>query len=142
MSASNISSLIKLPVSSHLFLQLSNFILLHKVAGACSFLGTLSLQWRFFEEISYTVQKFDIYMRFPWSTTHNVPLNFLYCSEIWDFLGQWQLLHFLYCSEIWHLHDISMVSNTWHVVTFPTEVSMVRTHGIPLHFLHCYEIWH
>ena len=51
--------------------------------------------------IPYTIQKCDIYMRFPWSTTHEM------------------LLHFLYYSKIWHLHEIPLVNDTWHAVTFP-----------------------
>jgi len=28
----------------------------------------------------FTIQKFDTYMRFPWSTTHGMPLYFLYLT--------------------------------------------------------------
>ena len=53
--------------------------------------------------------EFDINLRFPWSTTHGMPLYFLYYSKIWHL--HWSMIHgmlllFLYCSEIWHLHEM------------------------------------
>ena len=122
--------------------------------------------------ISYTIQKFDIYMRFLWTITF--PILFRNLTFKWDFLGQWHMacryifytvqkfdiyirflwtmthgmsLHFLYCSEIWHLLKIPLVNDAWHAVHFQKFHFCMRfpwsmTHGIPIHFL-CYsEIWH
>jgi len=73
--------------------------------------------------IPYTIQKFDIYMRFPWLMTHGMPLHFLYYSEIW-YLNEISLVN-----DTWHavtfpilfrnLNEISLVNNTWHAFTFP-----------------------
>ena len=75
--------------------------------------------------ITYAIQKFDIYLKFPWSTTHGMPLYFLYYSEIWHLheislvSDTWHAVTLLCYSEIWHLLEISMVNGTWHAITFP-----------------------
>ena len=68
-------------------------------------------------------------------------VRFPYYSEI--SLVNGMPLHFLYCSEIWHLHEIFLVKNTWHAVTFPMhseiwhlqEISLAMAHGMLSHFL-------
>ena len=67
-------------------------------------------------------------MRFLWSTTHVMPLNFLYCSTFtWHFLGQW---HMACC----------YISNT--VQKFDMRFPWSMTNGMPLYFLYYSEIWH
>ena len=74
------------------------------MASACHYLSytvqkfEVSLVKNTWYVISY--QKFDIYMRFRWSMKHGM------------------LLTFLYRSEIWHLHETSMVNNTWYANKF------------------------
>ena len=42
-----------------------------------------------------TVKKFDIYVGFPWSTTHDVPLHFLYTAQKFDIYMRfsWSVTH-------------------------------------------------
>ena len=73
--------------------------------------------------ISYTIQKFDIYMRFPWSRSmiHGMPLYFLHYSEIWRFLWSTtrsMLLHFYAIQKF----DVYLRFPSW------------MTHGMPLYF--------
>ena len=84
------------------------------------FLGQWHVACRY---ISYTIQKFDVYMRFPWSRSmiHGMPLYFLHYSEIWRFLWSTtrsMLLHFYTIQKF----DVYLRFPSW------------MTHGMPLYF--------
>ena len=67
-----------------------------------------------------------LYQTWQYNSTANVTwlwhfLKHWKCHASWTFPlpNKWHVVRVPFYSEIWHLHEISMVNNTWHAVTFP-----------------------